>query len=76
DRFGPPPEPLEALITLTKIRTQAEHAGLTEVTTQADKLKCQRKDGSYVQVAGRFPRLQRKQPMTKLREVLGFLARV
>lgn len=78
DRYGPFPEPVNALIQMSKIRTLAEEKGIDLVETEGNRLKCrlagQGKD-TFVMLGTRFPRLQARDPFKKLREILQFIHR-
>lgn len=78
DRFGLLPASAEALVRLAEIRTLAEHAGIQLVQSRGQQLQCQLAGAprdSFVQVGNRFPRLTRKNPLGKLKEIKLFLIR-
>jgi transcription-repair coupling factor (superfamily II helicase) len=79
DRFGEPSRPVEALLKLTEVRCAAEAHGFNAVETDGDRLKLQRvkpdANGKFVQIGNRFPRLSRKQPLARLKEILRIIKR-
>ncbi len=78
DRFGKPPRPAKILLRVTRIRARAEEAGLLSVETEGNRLKVLRASGKrddYVKIGGRFPRLSRRGPLQRLREIEQFVER-
>ncbi|MCC5833135.1 MAG: transcription-repair coupling factor [Opitutales bacterium] len=78
DRFGPIPKETDRLLVITRIRVLAEKAGVQQVTTEGSRLKCLRagsRRDDYIKIGNRFPRLTRKTPDLRLREIEHFLAR-
>ncbi|MGE9292798.1 MAG: transcription-repair coupling factor [Puniceicoccales bacterium] len=76
DRFGPWPEAVKCLIKMTEIRALAERNGISLVETEGNRLKCRlanAREGSYLQIGNRFPRLTAKKPLAKLNEIQTFL---
>ena len=80
DRFGPPPPEVRALLLETEIRCLAETIGLDLLETNGDRLACRfakyarkGKNGAFLEVAGRSPRLTAKKPLLKLKEIVKFL---
>jgi transcription-repair coupling factor (superfamily II helicase) len=76
DRFGPWPEPVKCLLKMTEIRCLAERNGISLVETEGNRLKCRlanAREGAYVQIGNRFPRLTAKKPLAKLTEIQTFL---
>ncbi len=63
DRYGPPPEPVDNLLSVARLRARARRAGLTDITQQ----------GSYIRFApvelpdSRQVRVQRLYPKTVLK---------
>ena len=39
DRYGPPPEPVENLLAVARLRAQARRAGLTDITQQGTYIR-------------------------------------
>lgn len=72
DRFGPLPEPTEMLLLLGELKLMAAERGITDIEVRGDKLMLTRK-GDFVQVGGKFPRLTKKTPEAKLREIRRLL---
>jgi transcription-repair coupling factor (superfamily II helicase) len=68
DRFGRPPPPVELLFQVTSLKLLAGELGVTVVECREDKLMLQR-DGDYVMVGGRFPRLTRREAPARLNEI-------
>ena len=79
DRFGQPPLPAQALITISEVRVLAELAGVRRVETEGDRLICRLaqpdKKGEFLKSGTRFPRLTRKDPLLRLAEIQKFLQR-
>ena len=72
DRFGPLPAPAEMLLLLGEIKMLAAEHGVTVMEVEGDKLKLTR-HGDFVQIGGKFPRLTKKTPDAKLKEIRRFL---
>ncbi|MEY4386492.1 MAG: Transcription-repair-coupling factor [Verrucomicrobiota bacterium] len=72
DRFGPLPAPAEMLLLLGEIKLLAAERGVTAMEVEGDKLKLTR-HGDFVQIGGKFPRLTKKTPDAKLKEIRRFL---
>jgi transcription-repair coupling factor (superfamily II helicase) len=75
DRFGPLPPPTEALFLLGEIKLLAGERGIVSLEVEEDKLKL-RRNGDFVQVGGKFPRLTKKTPDAKLKEIRRFLSAI
>ena len=78
DRFGKLPTEVETLVTVTRIRTLAEQAGIVLVESEGDILRCVRasgRRGDYVKAGNRFPRLTARTTALRLREICSFLRR-
>ena len=56
DRFGRLPAPVEHLLTCTEIKIRAAHKGCSALEIQDTKLKMT-KNGKFIQLNGKFPRL-------------------
>jgi transcription-repair coupling factor (superfamily II helicase) len=68
DRFGPRPAAVELLLLAGELKLLAGERGVTSIETQGDKLmltQC----GDWVQVGGRFPRLQKPDAKGRLKEI-------
>jgi transcription-repair coupling factor (superfamily II helicase) len=72
DRFGPLPEPAILLLQLTELKIAAAQKGISSIETRAAKLMLMRQ-GEYVMVGGRFPRLQKSAASAKVREILSLI---
>jgi len=73
DRFGPLPEPVQWLLMTVRIKLAAAARGITAVEVRDDRLMLSR-NGEWLQWGGRFPRLMRRAPGARLKEILRFLA--
>ncbi len=69
DRFGPPPEPLDRLLKIARIRIVAAGRGIRSIEVRDGKAMAMR-DGDYVTKGGRFPRLTAPAATAKLDELL------
>ena len=65
DRFGPPPPPLERLLKIARFRVLAAERGIHVLEVKDDKLMLTR-DGDYVMIGSRFPRLTQSGPSERL----------
>ena len=72
DRFGPLPPPTEMLLLLGEVKLLAAERGITAIEVEDDKLKLTR-NGDFVQLGGKFPRLTKKLPDAKLKEIRRLL---
>ncbi len=72
DRFGVLPEPLELLFTLAALKLLASDCQVSSIETRQDRIMLFR-NGDYLTIDGRFPRLKRKDPKGKLNEVRRLL---
>jgi transcription-repair coupling factor (superfamily II helicase) len=68
DRYGPLPASVELLLGVGNLKLLAAGRGVTSIETEGDKLKVMRR-GDYVQVGGKFPRLSKKDPKARLKEI-------
>jgi transcription-repair coupling factor (superfamily II helicase) len=68
DRFGPRPVAVELLLQAGELKLLAGERGVTGIETQGDKLMLTRR-GEWVQVGGRFPRLQKPDAKGRLKEI-------
>ncbi|MGJ3244197.1 MAG: transcription-repair coupling factor [Opitutales bacterium] len=79
DRFGQPPEPVTALLQLTRVRCLAEQRRFDLVESEGSRLKCRFAESGqerYLKTGTRFPRLTRKNPFARLKEIESILKRV
>lgn len=72
DRFGKPPEPVENLLLVHEVRVRAAHAGISSVEIPDDRLMLMR-NGGYLQMNGRFPRLTGATPVARMNKALEFM---
>ncbi|HEU5070417.1 MAG TPA: transcription-repair coupling factor [Verrucomicrobiae bacterium] len=72
DRFGPLPPPVAMLLLLGELKLLAAERGITAVEVRDDKLMLTR-HGDFVQVGGKFPRLTKKVPEARLKEIRRLL---
>ncbi len=68
DRFGKLPAPMELLLQVTELKLAAAVKNITLVETREDKLMLTR-NGDYIQVGGKFPRLAKREPKARLAEI-------
>ncbi|MDD5260437.1 MAG: transcription-repair coupling factor [Methylacidiphilales bacterium] len=68
DRFGRWPESVELLLFYNRARIQAALAKIASVETKEDKLMIFR-NGDYVMVGGKFPRLSKTEIKARLQEI-------
>ncbi|MBC2604170.1 transcription-repair coupling factor [Puniceicoccus vermicola] len=78
DRFGKMPESVKILLAVTRIRLEAEYHQIASVATEGPLLRLKRtgKEGSYVKIGSRFPRLTQKKPLSRLAEITRMIARL
>ena len=68
DRFGPIPQALEWLLQIADLKLMAAERGVSEIEVREDKLMLTR-NGDFVMAGAHFPRLTRKDPAGKLKEI-------
>jgi transcription-repair coupling factor (superfamily II helicase) len=73
DRYGPWPKPVERLLLATQIKIAASEARIGLVETQNEKLML-RQGQDYIMVNGKFPRLTVQEPISKLKEIISWVA--
>jgi transcription-repair coupling factor (superfamily II helicase) len=73
DKHGPWPMPVERLLLATRVKITAAAARLGVVETQGDKLML-RQGQDYIMVNGKFPRLTARDPISKLNEIISWVA--
>lgn len=79
DRFGPLPQPAKGLLLVNEIRVLAEQKGIQMVESEGYRLKlkiARAQNDSFVKVGPRFPRLTRKDPIGRLKEIRSVLLRI
>ena len=72
DRFGPLPPPVELLLAVGELKILASEKAVTVIEVEADKLKITRR-GDFIQLGGKFPRLTKKDPKARLKEIKRLL---
>jgi transcription-repair coupling factor (superfamily II helicase) len=72
DRFGPLPPPVELLLAIGELKILASEKSVTAIEVEEDKLKVTRR-GDYIQLSGKFPRLTKKEPKARLKEIKRLL---
>ena len=72
DRFGPLPPPVELLLAVGELKILASEKAVTDIEVEADKLKITRR-GDFIQLGGKFPRLTKKDPTARLKEIKRLL---
>lgn len=73
DRYGRPPHAVENLLKCTELKLQAHHKGITSVEVKDHKLMLS-KNGQFILIGGKFPRLREKAaPVHRLEEALTLL---
>ena len=72
DRFGPLPAAVGLLLLVAETRLAAGERGVTVVETKDDRLMLTR-NNDYITLAGKFPRLTKKQPKARLNEIKRLL---
>ena len=73
DKYGPWPPPVERLFLATQVKIAAAQARLALIETQGEKLML-RQGQDYVMVGGRFPRLTTSDPISRLNEIVSWVA--
>ncbi len=72
DRFGPLPPPVENLLLLTEIKLSAAARKVSVVEVREDKVMLTR-NGDFIQIDGKFPRVSAAKPEEQLREILRLI---
>ena len=72
DRFGPPTPPVTLLLQVAELRLFAALLDITAIEVREDRLMLTR-NGEFLQVGGRFPRLTKRDPKARLQEIRRFL---
>jgi transcription-repair coupling factor (superfamily II helicase) len=73
DRFGPPPEPVVMLLTVAELKLMAAGRGISELEVRDSKVMLTR-NGELLTLGGRFPRLTRREPAARLKELRKLLS--
>lgn len=72
DRFGPVPRPLSLLLLIGELKVLAAEKGVNAIEVKENKLMLTRQ-GDYVMVGSKFPRLTKKSAEAKLKEIKKLL---
>ncbi len=72
DRFGPVPKALDLLLEVAELRVLAADRGVRAIEVKDDKLMLTR-NGDYVMVGSKFPRLTRREAPGRLKEIRKLL---
>jgi transcription-repair coupling factor (superfamily II helicase) len=72
DRFGPLPPALELLLQVAELKILAAERGVSAIEVKEDKLMLTR-NGDYIMVGSKFPRLMRKAAPARLKEIKKLL---
>jgi transcription-repair coupling factor (superfamily II helicase) len=75
DRFGAIPAPLQLLLQVAELKVMAAAKDISVIEVRDDKLMLTR-NGDYIMVGSKFPRLTKKEAMARIKEikkVLGVL---
>jgi transcription-repair coupling factor (superfamily II helicase) len=72
DRFGALPPSVELLLQVAELKLLASERNVTVVEVQEDKLMLTR-HGDFVTLGGKFPRLVKKDPKARLKEIKKLL---
>ena len=72
DRFGPLPVPVELLLAVAELKILAAEKNVTSIEVSEDKLRLIR-SGDFIMVGGKFPRLTKKEPKARLKEIKRLL---
>lgn len=75
DRFGRMPQSVQALFLVTKIRIEAEHKSILSVETENNLLRMKKSGNppTFLKTGSRFPRLNQKKPLSRLKEILQII---
>jgi transcription-repair coupling factor (superfamily II helicase) len=72
DRFGPLPPPVELLLLLAELKILASERRVTVIEVKEDKLMLTRQ-GDFITLGGKFPRLSKKDAKGRLKEIKKLL---
>jgi transcription-repair coupling factor (superfamily II helicase) len=72
DRFGPLPQPVELLLQVAELKILASDKSVTAIEVNDDKLMLTR-HGDFITFGGKFPRLIKKEPKARLKEIKKLL---
>jgi transcription-repair coupling factor (superfamily II helicase) len=72
DRFGPMPPAVELLLLVAELKILASERGITVMEVKEDKLMLTRQ-GDFITLGGKFPRLTKKDVKARLKEIKKLL---
>jgi len=72
DRFGPLPAPVALLLDVGELKILASEKSVTAIEVEEDKLKLTRHN-DFITLGGKFPRLTKKEPKARLKEIKRLL---
>ena len=72
DRFGPLPPPVELLLLVAELKILASEKAVSAIEVKDDKLMLTRQ-GDFIMLGGKFPRLTKKQTGARLKEIKKLL---
>ena len=72
DRFGPLPVAVELLLAVAELKILAGGKNVTSIEVEDNKLKLVRA-GDFITLGGKFPRLTKKEPQARLKEIKRLL---
>ena len=72
DRFGPMPPAVELLLLVTELKLLASERGINVMEVKEDKLMLTRQ-GDFITLGGKFPRLTKKDVKARLKEIKKLL---
>jgi transcription-repair coupling factor (superfamily II helicase) len=72
DRFGPLPPPVELLLQVAELKILAGEKSVTNIEVKEDRLMLTRQ-GDFITLGGKFPRLSRKDVRARLKEIKKLL---
>ncbi len=75
DRFGPLPPPVELLLLVAELKILAGEKAVTVIEVKDDKLMLTR-HADFITLGGKFPRLTKKSPPARLKEIKRLLLAV
>jgi transcription-repair coupling factor (superfamily II helicase) len=72
DRFGPLPPSVELLLAVAELKILASEKQINTIEVEEDKLRLIRAN-DFITVGGKFPRLTKKEPKARLKEIKRLL---
>ncbi|HEX5400110.1 MAG TPA: DEAD/DEAH box helicase, partial [Verrucomicrobiae bacterium] len=72
DRFGPLPPPVDLLLQIAELKNLASDKSVTAIEVRDDRLMLTR-HGDFITLGGKFPRLTKKEPKARLKEIKRLL---